>query len=55
MYSKGFSFNAVNDPYWVPTIDAIANFELGFKLSSMYELRTQILKEEMNDKNIMVE
>ncbi|RVW98873.1 hypothetical protein CK203_033820 [Vitis vinifera] len=44
--SKGLSFNTVNDPYWVPMVDAIANFGPGFKPPYMHELRTWILKEE---------
>ncbi|RVW87909.1 hypothetical protein CK203_039750 [Vitis vinifera] len=55
MYSKGLPFNMVNDPYWVPMIDAIANFGPSFKPPSMHELRTWILKEEVNDINIMME
>ena len=45
----------MNDPYWVPMVDAIANFGLGFKPPAMHELRTWILKEEVNDINIMME
>ena len=26
MHSKGFPFNTVNDPYWFPMMDAVANF-----------------------------
>ena len=52
IYSR---FNMVNDPYWVPMIDAIANFGPSFKPPSMHELRTWILKEEVNDINIMME
>ena len=44
----------VNDPYWVPMIDAIANFKPGFKHPFMHELRTWIFKEEVNDINIMM-
>ena len=40
MYSKGFSFNTVIDPYWFPMIDVVANFGPGFKPPSMHELRT---------------
>ncbi|KAL6312068.1 hypothetical protein AAG906_027275 [Vitis piasezkii] len=46
MYSKGLSFNTVNDPYWFPMIDVVTNFELGFKPPSMHELRRWMLKEE---------
>ena len=35
-------------------IDAIANFRLGFKSSSMYDLKTWILKDKVNDINIMM-
>ncbi|RVW96149.1 hypothetical protein CK203_037756 [Vitis vinifera] len=54
MYSKGLPFNTVNDPYWFPMIDAIANFGPGFKPPSMHELRTWILKEEVNDLRIIM-
>ncbi|RVW97199.1 hypothetical protein CK203_029942 [Vitis vinifera] len=46
MYSKGLLFNTVNDPYWFPMINVVANFGPGFKPPSMHELRTLILKEE---------
>ena len=55
MYSKGLLFKTMNDPYWVPMVDAIANFEPDFKPPSMHESRTWILKEEVNDINIMME
>ena len=55
MYSKGLPFNTVNDPYWIPMMDIVANFEPGFKPSSMHELRTWILKEEVNDLSIIME
>ena len=55
MYSKGLSFNTVNDPYWFPMIDVVANFGPGFKPPSMHELRTWILKEEVNDLSIIME
>ena len=38
MCSKGLSFNTVNDPYWVPMIDVIANFGSKFKPPFMHEL-----------------
>ena len=31
MYSKGLPFNTVNDPYWIPMMDAVANFGPRFK------------------------
>ena len=40
IYSKGLPFKTVNDPYWFLMVDAIANFELGFKPPSIQELRT---------------
>ncbi|RVW35015.1 hypothetical protein CK203_079876 [Vitis vinifera] len=55
IYSKGLPFNTVNDPYWFPMIDAVANFGPGFKPSSMHKLRTWILKEEVNDLSIIME
>ena len=54
MYLKGFLFNIVNDPYWVLMINAMANFGPRFKPPSMYEFRTWIFKEEVNDINIMM-
>ena len=55
MYSKGLPFNTVSDPYWIPMMDAVANFGPGFKPPSMHELRTWILKEEVNDLSIIME
>ena len=55
MYSKGLPFNAVNDPYWIPMMDVVANFGPEFKPSSMHELRTWILKKEVNDLSIIME
>ncbi|XP_019080698.2 uncharacterized protein LOC109123935 [Vitis vinifera] len=55
IYSKGLPFNTVNDPYWFPMIDAVANFGPRFKPPSMHELRTWILKEEVNDLSIIME
>ena len=55
MYSKGLPFNTVNDPYWTPMMDVVANFGSGFKPPSMHELRTWILKEEVNDLSIIME
>ncbi|KAJ9698985.1 hypothetical protein PVL29_007853 [Vitis rotundifolia] len=55
MYSKGLPFNTMNDPYWFPMIDVVANFGLGFKPPFMHELRTWILKEEVNDLSIIME
>ena len=40
MYSKCLPFNTVNDPYWFPMIDVVANFGPGFNPPSMHELRT---------------
>ena len=54
VYSNGLPFNTVNDPYWFPTVDAIANFGSGFKSPSMHELRTWILKEEVHDVSTMM-
>ena len=55
IYSKGLPFNTVNDPYWSPMTDTVANFGPGFKPPSMHELRTWILKEEVNDLSIIME
>ena len=55
IYSKGLPFNSVNDPYWFPMVDVIANFGLGFKSPSMHELRTWILKEEVHDVSTTME
>ena len=42
IYSKGLPFNTMNDPYWVPMVNAIANFGFEFKPPSMHKLRTWI-------------
>ncbi|RVW47620.1 hypothetical protein CK203_113739 [Vitis vinifera] len=55
MYSKGLPFNTMNDPYWFPMIDVVANFGSGFKPPSIHELRTWILKKEVNDLSIIME
>ena len=55
IYSKGLPFNTMNDPYWVPMVNAIANFGFEFKPPSMHKLRTWILKKKVNDINIMME
>ena len=36
-------------------MDAVANFGLGLKPPSMHELRTWVLKEEVNDLSIIME
>ena len=55
MYLKGLTFNTVNDPYWFPMMDVVANFGTKFKSPSMHELRTWILKKEVNDLSIIIE
>ena len=55
MYSEGLPFNTVNDPYWIPMMDAVTNFGPGFKPPSMHELSTWILIEEVNDLSIIME
>ena len=55
IYSNGLPFNTVNDPYWFPMVDGIANFGPRFKPSSMHESRTWILKEEVHDVSTMME
>ena len=55
MYSKGLPFNTMNDSYWILMMDVVANFGPGFKPPSMQELRTWILKEELNDLSIIIE
>ncbi|XP_028089531.1 uncharacterized protein LOC114289897 [Camellia sinensis] len=55
IYCKALPFNLVNDPYWVAAVDGIANYGPGFKPPSMHELRTWILKAEVEDINVMME
>ena len=55
IYSKCVSFNTAHDPYWFHMVDAIANFGPRFKPPSMHELRTWILKEDVNGVSIMME
>ncbi|KAG6527620.1 hypothetical protein ZIOFF_009743 [Zingiber officinale] len=44
IYSAALPFNVVNDPYWLPMVEGIAEYGRGFKPPSMHELRTWILK-----------
>ncbi|KAG6503478.1 hypothetical protein ZIOFF_035793 [Zingiber officinale] len=46
IYSAVLPFNVVNDPYWLPMVESIAEYGRGFKPPSMHELRTWILKVE---------
>ncbi|KAL6509618.1 hypothetical protein OROGR_022928 [Orobanche gracilis] len=55
IYSAALPFNVVNDPYWLPMIDGIAEYGKGFKPPSMHELRTWVLKAEVDDINIIYE
>ncbi|XP_038685776.1 uncharacterized protein LOC119985557 [Tripterygium wilfordii] len=54
-FSKALPFNVVNDPYWVPMFESVANFGPGFKPPSMHEMRTWLLKEEVEDINKLKE
>ncbi|KAL6494356.1 hypothetical protein OROGR_031156 [Orobanche gracilis] len=55
IYSAALPFNVVNDLYWLPMIDGIAEYGKGFKPPSMHELRTWVLKAEVDDINIIYE
>ncbi|XP_073138261.1 uncharacterized protein [Henckelia pumila] len=55
IYSAALSFNVVNDPYWLPMVEGISEYGKGFKPPSMHELRTWILKAEVDDINIIYE
>ncbi|KAG6508679.1 hypothetical protein ZIOFF_034059 [Zingiber officinale] len=46
IYSAALPFNVVNDPYWLPMVEGIAEYGRGLKPPSMHELRTWILKVE---------
>ncbi|KAG6512822.1 hypothetical protein ZIOFF_030956 [Zingiber officinale] len=46
IYSTAFPFNVVNDLYWLPMVEGIAEYGRGFMPPSMHELRTWILKVE---------
>ncbi|KAK9939253.1 hypothetical protein M0R45_015956 [Rubus argutus] len=49
IFSRVLPFNTVNDPFWLPMVEGIASYGVGFKPPSMHELRTWILKEEVED------
>ncbi|KAL6579324.1 hypothetical protein OROMI_009540 [Orobanche minor] len=53
IYSAVLPFNVVNDPYWLPMIDEIAEYGKWFKPPTMHELRTWVLKVEVDDINII--
>lgn len=55
IYSAALPFNVVNDPYWLPMVEGIAEYGRGFKPPSMHELRTWILKAEVDDINLIYE
>ncbi|KAL6534805.1 hypothetical protein OROGR_013480 [Orobanche gracilis] len=55
IYSVALPFNVVNDPYWLPMIDGIAEYGKGFKPPYMHELRTWVLKAKVDDINIIYE
>ncbi|XP_042428549.1 uncharacterized protein LOC122015624 [Zingiber officinale] len=55
IYSAALPFNVVNDPYWLPMVDGIAEYGRGFKPPSMHELRTWILKAEVDGINLIYE
>ncbi|KAL6561169.1 hypothetical protein OROMI_016770 [Orobanche minor] len=55
IYSAALPFNVVNGPYWLPMIDGITEYGKGFKPPTMHELRTWVLKVEVDDINIIYE
>nr|CAC33021.1 hypothetical protein [Antirrhinum hispanicum] len=55
IYSSGLAFNSYNDPYFIPMYEEIANYGQGFQPPKMHELRTWILKVEVDDINKMME
>ncbi|KAI8555885.1 hypothetical protein RHMOL_Rhmol05G0208500 [Rhododendron molle] len=55
IFARAFPFNTVNDPYWAIAVEGIANYGPGFKPPSMHELRTWVLKDEVDDINRMME
>ncbi|XP_042460891.1 uncharacterized protein LOC122044803 [Zingiber officinale] len=55
IYSAALPFNVVNDPYWLPMVEGIAEYGRGFKPPSMHELRTWILKAEVDGINLIYE
>ncbi|KAG6535800.1 hypothetical protein ZIOFF_000829 [Zingiber officinale] len=46
IYSATLPFNVMNDPYWLPMVEGIAEYGRRFKPPSMHELRTWTLKAE---------
>ncbi|KAG6537043.1 hypothetical protein ZIOFF_002121 [Zingiber officinale] len=55
IYSVALPFNVVNDPYWLPMVEGIAEYGRGFNPPSMHELRTWILKAEVDGINLIHE
>ncbi|XP_042460162.1 uncharacterized protein LOC122043620 [Zingiber officinale] len=55
IYSAALPFNVVNDPYWLPMVEGIAEYGRGFKPPSMHELRTWILKGVVDGINLIYE
>lgn len=50
-FSSGLPFNVINDPYFVPMCEGIGNYGPGFVPPSMHELKTWILKNEVDNIN----
>lgn len=48
-YTSGMAFNIANNPYYFAAMEKVSNFGPGFKPPSSHELRTWILKEEVED------
>ncbi|KAL6515727.1 hypothetical protein OROHE_018417 [Orobanche hederae] len=51
VYDTMIPFNVVNSPFWKPAVEAISEYGPGFKPPSMWELRTWILKAEVENIN----
>ncbi|XP_070020208.1 uncharacterized protein [Nicotiana sylvestris] len=54
-FSSGIPFNVANDPYYLSMFEGVANYGPGFVPSSMHELRTWILKDEVTNINKMLD
>ncbi|XP_020271472.1 uncharacterized protein LOC109846637 [Asparagus officinalis] len=47
IFANGLSFNLLSSPYWREMVDVIGKFGPGLKQPSPYEIRTRVLKKEV--------
>jgi len=49
IYTLGLPFNIIQTPFWMEMIEDVGLFGIGLKQPSLYEIRTQVIKAEVED------